>query len=159
MERGKMSSIAFMGAAGVGLGSNVRNVLGNSCLLAKRPTYVARGRWAHKGIVCMAEQKTESGGGTKEASSSKGKASKYWANEWVCVDCGYIYRPGRKIKFEDLPSSWKCPQCQAPKRRFAKKAGDYIAETAGTSNLPIIIFSIVGLLLTVVFGIWASTQL
>lgn len=160
-----MSRIAFMGAPAIGVGRNVRSVLGRSCLLPKRPAYVARGRSSHRGILCMAEQKTESEDETKgaksndSAQSKKGQTSKYWPNEWVCVDCGYIYRPGRKIKFEDLPGSWKCPQCQAPKRRFAKKAGDYIAETAGTSNLPIIIFSIVGLLLIVVFGIWASTQL
>ncbi len=75
------------------------------------------------------------------------------------VDCGFVYKPGRKVKFEDLPASWKCPQCNAPKRRFAKKAGDVIQETAGTSNTPIIIFSLVGLVATVLFGVWASTQL
>lgn len=83
----------------------------------------------------------------------------YWQGEWICVDCGYVYKPGRRVKFEDLPSSWKCPQCNAPKRRFAKKAGDYIKETSGTSNLPIVIFSAVGLLATVAFGIWASANL
>eukprot|EP00177_Eucheuma_denticulatum_P006446 GFKZ01011753.1.p1 GENE.GFKZ01011753.1~~GFKZ01011753.1.p1 ORF type:complete len:140 (-),score=11.10 GFKZ01011753.1:745-1164(-) len=83
----------------------------------------------------------------------------YWRGEWICVDCGYLYKPGRRVKFEDLPNSWKCPQCNAPKRRFAKKAGDLIAETAGTSNAPIIVFSLVGLLATVLFGIWASSNL
>ncbi len=83
----------------------------------------------------------------------------YWRGEWLCVDCGYIYKPGRKVKFEDLPSTWKCPQCNAPKRRFAKKAGDYVQETAGTSNTPIIVFSILGLLGVVLFGIWAGANL
>lgn len=93
------------------------------------------------------------------AAKARGDKVEYWQGEWICVDCGFIYKPARKVKFEDLPGSWKCPQCNAPKRRFAKKAGDMIAETSGTSNLPIIIFSIVGLLGTVAFGIWASTQL
>lgn len=83
----------------------------------------------------------------------------YWQGEWICVDCGFVYKPTRRVKFEDLPGSWKCPQCNAPKRRFAKKAGDYIAETAGTSNLPIIVFSIVGLIATIAFGFWASANL
>lgn len=93
--------------------------------------------------------------------AASGEDVQLWQGEWICVDCGYIYKPRRKLKlkFEDLPASWKCPQCNAPKRRFAKKAGDYIAETAGTSNLPIIVFSIGGLVATILFGIWASTQL
>lgn len=88
-----------------------------------------------------------------------GESVGYWQGEWICVDCGFVYKPNRRVKFEDLPSSWKCPQCNAPKRRFAKKAGDFIKETSGTSNLPIIIFSAVGLIATVAFGIWASTNL
>lgn len=83
----------------------------------------------------------------------------YWQGEWICVDCGFVYKPTRRIKFEDLPASWKCPQCNAPKRRFAKKAGDFIKETSSTSNAPIIVFSIVGLLATVAFGVWASANL
>lgn len=94
-----------------------------------------------------------------KAAVARGESVKYWAGEWICVDCGFIYKPKRRVKFEELPGSWKCPQCNAPKRRFAKKAGDYIAETQGTSNLPIILFSVLGLVATVFFGIWASTQL
>lgn len=94
-----------------------------------------------------------------KAAVARGESVKYWAGEWICVDCGFIYKPKRRVKFEELPGSWKCPQCNAPKRRFAKKAGDYIAETQGTSNLPIILFSVLGLLATVFFGVWASTQL
>lgn len=90
---------------------------------------------------------------------ARGENVKIWQGEWICVDCGFIYSPKRKMKFEDLPNSWKCPQCNAPKRRFAKKAGDYIKETSGTSNLPIIVFSVLGLIGTIAFGVWASTQL
>lgn len=105
-----------------------------------------------------AVEKPEMPDEAKEA-VARGEDVKYWAGEWICVDCGFIYSAKRKVKFEELASSWKCPQCNAPKRRFAKKAGDYIAETGGTSNLPIIIFSIGGLILTILFGVWASTQL
>lgn len=90
---------------------------------------------------------------------ASGEDVQYWQGEWICVDCGFVYKPKRKIKFEDLPSTWKCPQCNAPKRRFAKKAGDFIAETASTSNAPIVVFSIVGLLATIGFGFWASQNL
>lgn len=115
----------------------------------------SRGRAA---LQMMAEGGSEKAADTKEA-RGRGSKEQYWKGEWICVDCGYIYKPGRKIKFEDLPGTWKCPQCNAPKRRFAKKAGDYIAESAGTSNLPIILFSVIGVLATIAFGIWANTQL
>jgi rubredoxin len=87
-------------------------------------------------------------------------AEAYWEGELICADCGFVYdNRKRKKKFEDLPETWVCPQCNAPKRRFARKVGDFVEQTAGTSNTPIIVFSIAGLLLTVVFGIWASKNL
>ncbi|KAL3134126.1 hypothetical protein ABBQ32_008546 [Trebouxia sp. C0010 RCD-2024] len=36
----------------------------------------------------------------------------------ICIDCGYIY--ANKVPFEDLGVSYVCPQCNAPKKRFAK---------------------------------------
>jgi rubredoxin len=45
-----------------------------------------------------------------------------------CLACGYVYEPEkgdnkRKIApgtaFADLPVSWKCPNCSAPKAAFA----------------------------------------
>ena len=33
----------------------------------------------------------------------------------ICIDCGYIYT---KSNFADLPKSYRCPQCNSPKRRF-----------------------------------------
>lgn len=36
---------------------------------------------------------------------------------YICVDCGYIY-DGSDGPFDKLPSSYKCPVCSAPKRRF-----------------------------------------
>ena len=34
----------------------------------------------------------------------------------VCVDCGYVYCD--EEPFEEVSNSYRCPQCQAPKRRF-----------------------------------------
>lgn len=36
----------------------------------------------------------------------------------ICIDCGYIY--SNKVPFAELGSSYVCPQCNAPKKRFAK---------------------------------------
>ncbi|GJP29707.1 hypothetical protein CLOM_g19333 [Closterium sp. NIES-68] len=36
----------------------------------------------------------------------------------ICLDCGYIYTLGKP--FEDQPDSFECPQCSAPKKRFAR---------------------------------------
>lgn len=35
----------------------------------------------------------------------------------ICIDCGYIY--SNKTPFEEVSSSYVCPQCNAPKKRFA----------------------------------------
>lgn len=37
------------------------------------------------------------------------------------MDCGYIYDDS--TPFDKLPSSYKCPVCSAPKRRFKVYAG------------------------------------
>lgn len=114
----------------------------------------------HNTIRCSSDDAaSKTGGADKSGGTAAAADSRYWQGEWICVDCGFTYKPGRKVKFEDLPASWKCPQCNAPKRRFAKKAGTFIAETSGTSNLPILLFSAFGLLATIAFGIWASQNL
>lgn len=47
--------------------------------------------------------------------------------KYVCVDCGWIYDPevgdvenGIEVGtlFEDLPDTWTCPDCGAPKSDF-----------------------------------------
>jgi rubredoxin len=45
----------------------------------------------------------------------KGSA-KRTSTPYLCIDCGYIY-DGRE-PFSSLPNSYRCPVCQAPKRRF-----------------------------------------
>ena len=56
----------------------------------------------------------------------------YWAGEWVCADCGYIYDPDPTAPFEELKSFWKCPQCAGPRRRFVKKAGAVLGKLDDT---------------------------
>lgn len=139
-----ISTTAFAASAGI----NVSNGTSRSALSSR--------------FVC---RPAVSSGGTRRSArftmkeASGGSSGGYWRGEWLCVDCGYSYKPGRRTKFEDLPSTWKCPQCNAPKRRFAKKAGDFVQETAGTSNAPIIVFSVLGLVATIVFGFWAGANL
>lgn len=50
-------------------------------------------------------------------------------DKWECQACGYVYDPEtgdptQNIKpgtpFEDLPESWVCPVCGAPKNMFKK---------------------------------------
>ncbi|MDN7012004.1 rubredoxin [Methanoculleus sp. FWC-SCC3] len=50
-------------------------------------------------------------------------------DSYKCTLCGYVYSPAvgdfdHGVKagtaFEDLPDTWKCPRCGAPKSRFKK---------------------------------------
>ncbi|KAK7307964.1 hypothetical protein VNO77_41474 [Canavalia gladiata] len=36
----------------------------------------------------------------------------------ICLDCGYVYTLQKP--FEEQPDTYSCPQCQAPKKRFAQ---------------------------------------
>ncbi|KAL4418961.1 hypothetical protein ABPG77_000874 [Micractinium sp. CCAP 211/92] len=51
--------------------------------------------------------------------SARAAASK---QAYICVDCGYIY-DGSDGAFDKLPNSYRCPVCNAPKRRFKPYAG------------------------------------
>ncbi len=51
-------------------------------------------------------------------------------NKWECTVCGYIYDPEKGdpennipagTTFEQLPVSWTCPVCGAPKSQFLEK--------------------------------------
>lgn len=74
--------------------------------------------------TATAEMQFFGGGGksTEEILEEKG----YWAGEWLCADCGYVYQASVDPAFEELPNFWKCPQCAGPRRRFVKKAGDMV---------------------------------
>jgi len=47
----------------------------------------------------------------------------------ICVDCGWIYCETQP--FEELGDSYRCPQCNAPKRRFVP----YDAETGKKTGI------------------------
>ncbi|HNQ26164.1 MAG TPA: rubredoxin [Methanoregulaceae archaeon] len=45
---------------------------------------------------------------------------------WQCLECGYIYDPEKGdpkgevppgIPFEDLPDTWRCPECGVSKAK------------------------------------------
>jgi len=47
--------------------------------------------------------------------------------KYKCIMCGYIYDPAKGdpdngvnpgTAFEDIPDSWVCPECGAPKTEF-----------------------------------------
>ena len=46
-----------------------------------------------------------------------------------CTRCAHVYDPvkdGGGLAFEDLPASWVCPTCGAPKAAYAKQlSGDW----------------------------------
>jgi rubredoxin len=51
-------------------------------------------------------------------------------DKWECTVCGYIYDPENgdvehnipaEMPFEQLPESWTCTVCGAPKSQFVKK--------------------------------------
>lgn len=48
-------------------------------------------------------------------------------NMYKCTKCGYVYNPASgdptqnippKTPFENLPDTWVCPRCGAPKKDF-----------------------------------------
>lgn len=48
----------------------------------------------------------------------------YWQGDWVCADCGYVYDrdiDGGGLYFEQQKKGFICPQCSAPRKRYAKK--------------------------------------
>ncbi len=59
----------------------------------------------------------------------KGRLGIFLAVKWKCMVCGYVYdsqlgdpehgiKPG--VSYEDLPDTWVCPMCGAPKDMFEK---------------------------------------
>ena len=44
--------------------------------------------------------------------------------KYVCSICGYVYDEAREaVPFAQLPNSWVCPLCGAPKSAFVPEAG------------------------------------
>ena len=107
-------------------------------------------------LSVFGNRKTEAQKAEEEA-----KASKYWAGEWVCKDCGYIYNRAEcaGMYFEEQGPGFRCPQCSGPRRRYAKKVGDRVGTTLDGGDAPILIFSFGGLIATIAFGVWAVQNL
>ena len=68
------------------------------------------------------------------------------------AECAGLY-------FEEQGPGFRCPQCSGPRRRYAKKVGDRVGTTLDGGDAPILIFSFGGVLLTIIFGIWAVNNL
>lgn len=80
----------------------------------------------------------------------------FWPGEWICADCGYIYDrdyDGGGLYFEELKKGFICPQCSAPRKRYAKKVGDTWGVTRDGGDLPIYALTIGGLALTTWFAL------
>jgi len=52
----------------------------------------------------------------------------------ICIDCGFIYY--LPTAFAEQPRDYVCPQCQAPKSRFAGYDA-YTGKTIGNTGLPL----------------------
>ncbi|KAJ1435614.1 hypothetical protein B484DRAFT_325454 [Ochromonadaceae sp. CCMP2298] len=82
--------------------------------------------------------------------------SEYWSGDWVCADCGYVYDrdiDGNGKYFEEQKKGFICPQCSAPRKRYAKKVGDQWGVTNDGGDLPIYAFTLLGLAATAWFSL------
>jgi rubredoxin len=82
--------------------------------------------------------------------------SKYWQGDWVCADCGYVYDrdiDGGGMYFEEQKRGFICPQCSAPRKRYAKKVGEVWGVTRDGGDLPIYAFSFLGIAVTTWFAL------
>ncbi|KAL7544443.1 hypothetical protein ACHAWF_007824 [Thalassiosira exigua] len=123
---------------------------------AFHPASAARTVAAPTALNVFGNRKTEAQKAEEEA-----KAAKFWAGEWVCKDCGYIYDRSEcaGMYFEEQGPGFRCPQCSGPRRRYAKKVGDRVGTTLDGGDAPILLFSFGGLIATIAFGIWAVENL
>lgn len=74
----------------------------------------------------------------KPTPPSKEEVAQYWQGEWVCADCGHIYDKevdGGGLYFELQGRGFICPECSAPRRRYAKKVGDTWGVTRDGSSI------------------------
>lgn len=107
-------------------------------------------------LSVFGNRKTEAQRAQEEA-----RAAMFWAGEWVCKDCGYIYNRAEcaGMYFEEQGAGFRCPQCSGPRRRYAKKVGDKVGTSLDGGDGPILLFSLGGLIATIVFGVWAVDNL
>lgn len=91
-----------------------------------------------------------------KGSAATEEGTEYWQGEWVCADCGYIYDrefDGGGLYFEQQKRGFICPQCSAPRKRYAKKVGDQWGVTRDGGDFPIYAFSFLGLAVTTWFAL------
>lgn len=82
--------------------------------------------------------------------------SQYWQGDWVCADCGYIYDidiDGGGLYFEQQKRGFICPQCSAPRKRYAKAVGDQWGVTRDGGDFPIYAWTFVGLIATTYYAL------
>ena len=58
------------------------------------------------------------------------------ATPYVCVDCGYVYT--LPTPFGEQGKDYQCPQCQAPRSRFAKYDVETGRAVAGSGGAPLV---------------------
>ena len=88
--------------------------------------------------------------------------SQYWQGDWVCADCGYIYDrdiDGGGKYFEEQQRGFICPQCSAPRKRYAKAVGDQWGVTRDGGDFPIYAWTFVGLAITTYFTFYVVPSL
>ena len=88
--------------------------------------------------------------------AQKEENTEYWQGEWVCADCGYVYDKdldGGGLYFEQQGRGFVCPQCSAPRKRYAKKVGDQWGVTRDGGDFPIYFFTFVGLAIVTWFSL------
>ncbi len=75
------------------------------------------------------KKQTKSKKQESEKDESKAKPKKEGLAKYRCTVCGYVYDPEKgdptqeikpETSFEDLPDSWKCPECGVGKDKFEK---------------------------------------
>jgi hypothetical protein len=105
------------------------------------------------------------------AVKNEANPNNYWEGEWICADCGYIYDrdiDGGGLYFEELKKGkmaiqdnmyhlsqlgFICPQCSAPRKRYAKKVGETWGVTRDGGDFPIYFTTFVGLAITTWFAL------
>ena len=94
--------------------------------------------------------------GKKKEAVAVVDTNNFWEGDWVCADCGYVYDidyDGGGLYFEQQKKGFICPQCSAPRRRYAKAVGDQWGITNDGGDFPIYAMTFAGLVLTTWFSL------
>ena len=99
--------------------------------------------------------------GLKMATKQKAAVEEktYWEGDWVCADCGYIYDAdiddpqGLGRPFEEMKRGFICPQCSAPRKRYAKAVNGVWGVTNDGGDFPMYALTFAGLAVTTWFSL------